>query len=302
MRLEHTAQRDGPLIAILRGEMHLSSGLVGRLKYQQALLVQGVARRTNHPVRAGERVTVLLREPAPNYPPEPGPLAILYEDEALIALDKPPGVLMHPSPHRNTGTLANWLLAYYRAQGQDSAVHPVTRLDRDTFGVALLAKSAHVHALVCAQQREGGLHKTYHALVCGRPAAQVIAAPIARPDPRSLMRCVREDGKPAVTELAPLKSAGAVSLVQLQPRTGRTHQLRVHCQYIGHPILGDPQYASPASAALSAQWGLPHQLLCARQLRLRHPLTGQPLELTSRYGLDPEKPVAPGAPDVYNEG
>ena len=302
MQLEHTARRDGTLLAILRGEMGLSSGLVGRLKYQKSLLVEGEPRRTNYPVRAGDRITVLLREPEPEYPAEDGPIHILYEDEAVIAVDKPPGLLVHPSFHRNTGTLANYLLGYYRASGQASAVHPVTRLDRDTFGIVLLAKNTHVHALLSAMQRTGKLHKTYHAVLCGTPEAQTIDAPIARPDPRSLRRCVRADGKRAVTVLTPLQTAGSLTLAELQPVTGRTHQLRVHCAYIGCPLLGDPQYGTPESFARAEALGLTHQLLCAKRLRFAHPLDGRTLELASAFSLPLENFVARPQQDVYNEG
>ncbi len=301
MQLEHTAQTDGPLVRILRGEMGLSSGLIGRLKFEQALLVNGVAQRTNFPVRAGDRITVLLHEPAPNYPAEEGALRILYEDELLIAVDKPPGLLVHPSASRNTGTLANRLLGYYRAQGQDCAVHPVTRLDRDTFGVVLLAKHSHAHALLCAQQRAGGIEKTYHALVLGCPEAQRITARIARPDPRSMLRRVQPDGKQAETILTPLEPGADFSLVALRPVTGRTHQLRVHCAYIGHPILGDPQYGSAQLQALNLRLGLTHQQLCAKTLRLRHPLSGRTLELCSTFCLNREKFVAPAENQVYNK-
>lgn len=108
---------------------------------------------------------VCLDEPRPDYPAEDGPLSILYEDEAMLAVDKPQGMLVHPSFSRQTGTLANRLLGYYDRTGQACAVHPVSRLDRDTFGVVLLAKNAHAHALLIAAEK----HKTYHAAVRGVP-------------------------------------------------------------------------------------------------------------------------------------
>ena len=300
MLLEHTARTDAPLGRILRGEMGLSSGLIGRLKYRSSLLVNGQPQHTNYPVHPGDRIGVQLLEPEPNYPAESGPLHILYEDSALIAVDKPPGMLVHPSRARNTGTLANRLLGHYRASGQDSAVHPVTRLDRDTFGVVLLAKNSHVHALLCQQQLAGGFQKTYHALVLGAPQAQEIALPILRPDPMSMLRCTGPGGKEARTLLSPLETGEAYSLVRLTPVTGRTHQLRVHTAAIGHPILGDPQYGRAQTQALSQTLGLTFQQLCAHSLQLRHPLTGETLEFTSGFCLGLEKFVAPGQNPVYN--
>ena len=156
MRLQCTAQREGKLLSFLRRELALSSSLVKRLKFRGAYTVNGQRVFTDYPVRVGDRIEVCMDEDAPeNYAPEAGELRILLEDEWLIALDKPPGVLMHPSSARNTGTLANFLLDYYQKTGQASAVHPVSRLDRDTFGVVLLAKSSHVHARFHAMQRAG---------------------------------------------------------------------------------------------------------------------------------------------------
>ncbi len=300
MELRHTAQGDGTLHQILKSELRMSTGLIGRLKFQQALLVNGIPQRTNYPVHPGDELRVRLLEPEPNYPAEEGDLNILYEDEHLLAVDKPPGIIVHPSPARMTGTLANYLLAHYRSQGEDSAVHPLTRLDRDTFGIVLFAKHSHAHALLTLQQRAGQFEKVYHALVEGTPAAQRIEAPVFRPDPISLLRIVDSRGKHAQTLLSPLSTDGRISLVELHPVTGRTHQLRVHCLYIGCPILGDPQYCTPSSQALSESLGLTGQQLGAMRLRFTHPFTGQAMELHSGFSLGLQKFVAPGTKPVYN--
>ena len=199
-------------------------------------------------------------------------------------VDKPAGMLIHPSRAKNDGTLANLVAGYYRKTGQKSAFHPVTRLDRDTFGIVLLAKNAHLHALL----QESDVRKTYHALTFGGPEtdAGVIDAPIARLPLPSLLRQVSPEGKPSVTEFQVLRREGNICKLALRPVTGRTHQLRVHCAYMDFPILGDPQYGSPASQALSAELGLPHQMLCARRLEFTHPLTGEPLALESHMDAE----------------
>lgn len=283
MTLTHTAVRETRLLSILRRELGMSSGLVKRLKYRNAFLVNGVNVRTDCPVRPGDTVQVLLDEPTPVYPAEDAPLTILYEDDALIAVDKPAGMLVHPSSARNTGTLANRLTAYYRKTGQSCAVHPVSRLDRDTLGVVLFAKNAHVHAQMTAPSRSDGIEKYYHAAVFGCPPSEtgVIDAPIARRCPPSLLRCIREDGKSARSEYRVLARRAEHSLLELRPLTGRTHQLRVHCAHIGCPILGDPQYFSPDSAALSARFGLQTQQLCAVSVRFLHPMTEKIVEIRS---------------------
>lgn len=287
MELSCISQRDAKLLSILRRELALSSGLVKRLKYRGAFTVNGEIAHTDHPVKIGDTVRVRLDEDTPDYPAEDGDLHILYEDEALIAVDKPAGMLVHPSFSRNTGTLANRLLGYYQRTGQPCAVHPVSRLDRDTFGVVLLAKNAHFHAKLCEMSKSGAINKTYRALVFGCPPAPegMIDAPIARVSETSLLRCIREDGKPARSQYRVLASTGAASLLELHPLTGRTHQLRLHCAYLGCPILGDPQYGTEASRVFSQAHGLFYQQLCAASLRFCHPRSEKIVEIHSDFAL-----------------
>lgn len=283
MELRYIAQRSGRLSSFLREEMQMSAGLVNRLKWADLIFVNGIPRHTDYPVQSGDVITVPLDEPSPEYPPEDGELTILYEDDHLMAVDKPAGMLIHPSRARLTGTLANRVYGYFRRTGQQSAFHPITRLDRDTYGIVLLAKNAHVHALL----QTIPLEKTYHALVFGGPEAErgIIDAPIARKPLPSLLREIREDGKPSVTEFEVLGRFDTHSKLALRPITGRTHQLRLHCAHMGYPILGDPQYGSVESQAFSQSLGLEHQLLCAYRLRFPHPITGEPMELSSKMDV-----------------
>lgn len=275
MELTHTAQRDGRLSSFLKQEMKMSTGLINRLKWQERILVNGAPQHNDFAVRAGDVITAMLDEEEPNYPPQEGKLSILYEDEHLLAVEKPAGMLIHPSHSKNDGTLANYVLGYYQKTGQKCAFHPVTRLDRDTFGIVLLTKNSHIHALMQCTD----LKKTYHALVCGGPVedAGIIDAPIARKPLPSLLREVRPDGKKCITQFKVLERFDGYSRLALHPVTGRTHQLRVHCAYMGHPILGDPQYGNGA-----ADFGLPHQLLCAKRLEFIHPITGETMTLESK--------------------
>ena len=193
-------------------------------------------------------------------------------------------MLIHPSRSKFDGTLANFVLGYYRKNGQKSAFHPLTRLDRDTFGIVLLAKNAHVHTLL----QQTRVQKTYHALTFGGPEENsgIIDASIARRPLPSLLRFVSPEGKPSVTEFRVLERKNGCCKLQLHPITGRTHQLRLHCCHMGYPILGDPQYNSPESVAESEKMGLTHQLLCAKRLELNHPITGQPLVLESNMDAE----------------
>ena len=257
----------------------MSTGLMNKLKWGDALRVNGAAQRTNYPVSPGDVITVAFPEETPEYPAEAGELSILYEDEAILAVDKPAGMLIHPSRAKNTGTLANLVAGYYQKTGQHLAFHPMTRLDRDTFGIVLLAKNAYVHTRL----QENGAKKTYHALVYGRPEGDsgVIDAPIARRELPSLLRYVNPEGKPSLTQWQLLETGDGWSKLALRPVTGRTHQLRVHCAYMGFPILGDPQYGSEKSQTFSARLGLGHQMLCAKILEFSHPITGKPMVLRS---------------------
>ena len=278
-----TAAREGQLSSFLRGELKMSYALMNKLKWGDALRVNGIPQRTNYPVCPGDVITVQLDEPEPEYPAEEGPLTILYEDDCLLAVDKPAGMLIHPSRSKFDGTLANFVLGYYQKTGQKSAFHPLTRLDRDTFGIVLLAKNAHVHTLL----QQTRVQKTYHALTCGGPEADsgTIDAPIARRPLPSLLRFVSPEGKPSVTEFAVLERKDGHCKLQLHPITGRTHQLRLHCCHMGYPILGDPQYNSPESVAESEKMGLSHQLLCAKRLELEHPITGEAMILESHMDV-----------------
>ena len=275
MELRHIATREGRLSSFLKEEMKMSTGLMNRLKWQDLLFVNGSPRHTDYPVKCGDVITAVLEEPAPEYPAQDGELTILYEDDHFLAVDKPAGMLIHPSHSQFDGTLANFVVGYYQKTGKSCAFHPITRLDRDTFGIVLLAKNSHAHALM----QQTSLKKIYHALVLGGPEkeAGIIDAPIARKLLPSLLREVRADGKPCITEFSVLERFEGYSKLVLRPVTGRTHQLRLHCAHMGHPILGDPQYGRG-----EADFGLPYQMLCAKRLEFTHPITGESLVLESQ--------------------
>ncbi len=275
MELKHIATRNGRLSSFLKEEMGLSSGLMNRLKWQNKIFVNGAPQHNDYQIAPGDVIAVPLDEETPQYPAEDGELTILYEDEHILAVDKPAGMLIHPSRSALTGTLANRVLGYYQKTGQSCAFHPITRLDRDTFGVVLIAKNAHIHSKFTQMQEAGQIQKTYEALVVGCPQETegVIDAPIARRPLPSLLRYVDEAGKPSVTRYKVLKK-GQVSHLSLQPVTGRTHQLRVHCAYMGFPILADPQYGEEIPGQT--------QRLCAKSITFPHPITGEELTVFSQ--------------------
>ena len=199
MELKHIATRDGRLSTFLKQELGLSTGLMNKLKWSEKLYVNGIPRHADFAVVIGDVITADLDEPEPDYPAEDGDFTILYEDDHILAVDKPAGMLIHPSRSRLTGTLANRVIGYYQKTEQKCAFHPITRLDRDTFGIVLLAKNAHIHGILNQLHTEGKLQKTYHALVFGGPEEDsgIIDAPIARRPLPSLLRYVNQEGKPS---------------------------------------------------------------------------------------------------------
>ena len=287
MILEQTAARQTKLLSVLRQEFGLSSGLVKRLKWQNALFVNDQPAHTDAAIQPGDCVRVVIRENPQGFDPEPMALSVLYEDEAILAVDKPSGMLVHPSPRKNSGTLANGVLYYLQKNGEEAGVHPVTRLDRDTFGVVLLAKNADIHARFCRMLREKQLQKTYLAAVFGGPDNDEgeIDLPVYKIGGGSLIRTVDARGQAAHTRYRVLHRADETAILALYPLTGRTHQLRLHCMASGFPILGDPQYTTDAARAYSDARGLFTQQLCAAKLEFCHPLAGKSVTICTKQKI-----------------
>lgn len=268
---------------ICREELRISATQLRRAKAEQGLLVNGSPAFSTCLLSPGDQVSVTLHETAPDYPPEPGELRILYEDELMLALDKPQGLIVHPTHSRYSGTLANRVWAYLRAGGEEGC-HAVNRLDRDTGGVILFAKSAWACRLLGEALAAPEAEKLYLAALWGVPSPPRgrIDLPIRRPDPRDLRREAGPNGEAASTEYTLLEEREGCSLVQLRLLTGRTHQIRVHMSAMGWPILGDGLYASAESAARSAELGQDLQALHCCSLSFLHPLTRERLRFACK--------------------
>jgi 23S rRNA pseudouridine1911/1915/1917 synthase len=253
--------------------------------------VNGGAKTASYRVRAGEAVTVRVPPPAPSpLTPEPLALEIVYEDRDLLTLNKPPGLVVHPGAGRRSGTLLNALLHHcpgLQEIGEVSRPGLVHRLDKDTSGLLVVAKTALAHASLVSQFAAREIQKRYLALVWGRlpEAAGRIDKEIGRhPTVRQRMSVRPRRGKAAVTRWQVRREfPGPLTLVELTPETGRTHQLRVHLASEGHPVLGDATYGGGASRLT----GHPHlqglkpllhrQLLHAWRLTVTHPRSGERL-------------------------
>ncbi len=261
------------------------------------------ARDPAEAVQAGTTYTLHQPSPAPATPTaEPMHLTILYEDPDLIVLDKPAGLVVHPAPGNQQGTLVNALIAHcgdsLTGIGGERRPGIVHRLDKETSGVMVAAKSARAHARLSAAFAARDLDREYQALCWGlpNPLAGSIEAAIGRdPRDRKRMAVVSRAGKPALTNYKTVMnfSAGA-ALLSLRLGTGRTHQIRVHLAHRNHPLIGDPVYLRrrPAAAALlpeparGAALDFPRQALHAQRLGFSHPVTGAPLQFQTAPPAD----------------
>lgn len=290
MRLEFEAgpEDEGRKVYhVLKNRLRLSAEQIKRLKRADGAAVDGTPVHMDFRLSPGQRLTADLDavESPPEFPAERGPLDVIYENEALLAVNKPAGLLTHPSRRKFTGTLANYAAGYLLDTSGSAVCHAVNRLDRDTSGVVLFAKNAHVKNLTVESLRSPEAEKAYLAVLCGElPEGRgTIDLPIVREREGFQKRTVREDGKRAVSEyetLAVTDLDGApVSLARLRLRTGRTHQIRVHCAHLGAPVLGDRLYGNERSLALSEALDLRAHLLHALCLTFPDPLTGAALRL-----------------------
>ena len=277
-----SAQRDGQTLrSVLRGELRLSYTLLKSLKRREgAILLNGAAAHVNALVRTGDVVSVTLSErrqaSEPSEPAQSGiELSIVYEDEDLLVIDKPANVAMHPRRAApGAPDVASALAAYLR---DGSAAHFVSRLDKGTSGLFIAAKTGYIHDRLRVALHTDALRREYRAVAVGRvtPERGVVELPIARAEGSIVKRCVRQDGLPSRTEYEVLAQNDDFSYLRLVPRTGRTHQLRVHMSALGFPLAGDWLYGTEDKALI----GRP--ALHSYELWFTHPVSGRSLHFTA---------------------
>ena len=280
MLLSHTAQREGELLSFLRGELALSSGLVKRLKWQNAFFLDGAPVHTNARVKPGQEITVRIEEAPEGFLPQALPIDILYEDADVIVVNKPQGMVVHPAPGHTSGTLVNALMFHCgdELSGINGEKRPgiVHRIDKDTSGVLMVAKNDMAHQSLAAQLAEHSITRKYNAVVYNGFTEDegTVDEPIGRnPQDRKKMAVTQKHSRHAVTHYRVIERMEKFTLIEAQLETGRTHQIRVHMTYIGHPLLGDMVYG-PKKQPIH----LEGQALHARVLGFIHPRTGEYLE------------------------
>ena len=277
---EHAGVR---LDAFLSADGALTRSQAARLIAEGRVRVNGKPAAKSARLSGGETVTVdvpQLRETA--LPPQDIPLDVVYEDDDVIVVNKPTGLVVHPAPGHPDGTLVNALLHHcgdsLSGIGGEKRPGIVHRIDRDTSGLIIAAKNDAAHLALSAQLKDHSLSRTYECLVTGnmKQDSGTVDAPIGRhPVDRKRMAVVRQGGREAVTHWEVIARYPGVTHLRCRLETGRTHQIRVHLAYIGHPILGDTVYGAKKPVA-----GLTGQCLHAVGLRFIHPRTGEPVELT----------------------
>lgn len=271
--------------------------------YLQKLLEQGDIKVNGHPVkstytpRLGDRVDVHWPEPrSTQAQPEEIPLTVLYEDEDLVVLNKPPGLVVHPSNGHEEHTLVNALLHHCKGQlsGIGGVARPgiVHRLDKDTSGCLVVAKNDITHVGLQDQFKERSLDKTYHAIVCGvipTTKGEIRAAITRHPTHRKRMTALDDgDGREAWTSYHVMERLNFATLVENELHTGRTHQIRVHMLYLGHAVVGDELYGKKQNAKMTDQTGYtpPRQMLHASKLEFIHPRTKKKVKCEAPWPAD----------------
>ena len=241
------------------------------------IMLNGVRVFVNAKLQTGDLLEINISDDAKtSIVPVEGNLSILFEDEDLLVVDKPPYMPVHPSRGHEFDSLANIVLDYYARCGLNTSFRCVTRLDKNTSGIVIIAKNRISHDRIRLQLVAHTVEKHYLALVHGiTEPFGTVNAPIARPDNATIKREISNLGAPAITHYITLKNDNNISLVELIPETGRTHQIRVHMAYIGHPLCGDFLYGIEKD-------GFKRQMLHAYRISLNHPTTNKTIIFESK--------------------
>ncbi|RNB87823.1 RluA family pseudouridine synthase [Brevibacillus fluminis] len=252
---------------VLQQEYGVSRRLLIRAKHEGRILVNGSDVYVNHVLKADDEVIVMIQEEtAETIEPQAMPIEVRFEDEDLLIVAKPAGLVVHPTRTHEDGTLANGVIAYWLANGEERKFRPVNRLDKDTSGLMIIAKNQWAHEQCSRMQKDRTILRTYVAAVHGMVEQEegTIDAPIGLADHSIIERTVRADGQPARTHYRVLKREDGYTWVELRLDTGRTHQIRVHMRYLGHPLVGDDLYGGKREL-------IDRQALHAWRLEFAHP-------------------------------
>ena len=268
---------------LLKTYFQISDRLLIKLKNNRKIFVNGNFAFVNMGLNVGDNISIFIDfiENNSNIVPNAIPLDIVYEDDTLLIINKPTGIPVHPSMEHYTDSLSNGVRFYFDKIRLHKKIRPVNRLDKDTSGLIVFAKNEYIQECLVRQMKTKQFVKEYIAICDGifDNKFGTINAPIARKENSIIERCVSEAGDTAITHYEIIKTYANYSVVKCTLETGRTHQIRVHMAYIGHPLLGDTLYSSPSTI-------INRQALHAYKIKFIHPITKQKLEFTAQIPAD----------------
>lgn len=270
------------IIDILYKEFGMSGRFVRKLKKSKTIEINGENKSVYNRVELGDVIEIFFPiEECEDIPNENIKIKVLYEDKWLMAVEKPAGLLVHPIKDEQENTLSNGIAAYMKGKGEEYIVRHVNRLDRDTSGVILIAKNSYIHDQIAVQMSKGEVKKNYLAIVFGilDEKSKRLEYPIGKPDIKNIKREVMKQGKPSITLYEVIAEAKDASLLNISLITGRTHQIRVHMAYIGHPVIGDELYGICDEA-------IGRQALHAGLYSFKHPITDEIMSIKSELPKD----------------
>ncbi|KGP74342.1 RluA family pseudouridine synthase [Pontibacillus yanchengensis] len=284
MKWTITKQQEGMLVRnYLHSVRAFSRSMVKVVKFEGAILLNDDPVSVKAKLAEGDVLELHFppEERGPHLHPVDRPIVILYEDEDVLVLNKPAGLATIPSIHHLEDTLSNRIIAYYNKENISYTVHIVTRLDVDTSGIVLIAKHRLAHSILSSTQEKGQIRRTYKAIVSGRIADSngTIAAPIGRNYDSLIERQVTPDGREAITHYQVEVETPDYTLLDVRLETGRTHQIRVHFSYLGHPLLGDHLYGGERSL-------IDRQALHCTSLVFPHPMSGEEIVVNAEMPED----------------
>lgn len=287
MNLKYTV--DGPLDnktikQVLKSSLELSERLVKRLKYDNKIFCNLAPVHVNHIVKTGDLVEVHIdfSEECEDITPEEIDIDIIFEDEYLVIINKQPGIVVHPTCSHPSGTIANALMHHLVSKGEHMKIRPVSRLDRDTSGIIIFAKNQFVQEFLIRQMNDGTFQKMYIGVVNGivKNQAGTIDLPIERKPGSIMLRQTSPNGSPSVTHYKTVEYLDDATFLEFILETGRTHQIRVHCQAVGHPLMGDSLYSDISTQHIG------RQALHSLSVKFIHPFSKAAVEFTAPIPQD----------------
>lgn len=268
-------ENDKTVKTILAENLKFSKRLSKKLELNDKIFLNGRPVKLNKSIFAGDELSIEFDEEEDEYDAVDLPLDIIFEDDSLIAVNKQPYIVVHPTKSHQNNTIANGLAYYFKKNNINRKVRFVNRLDMNTSGLVIIAKNPYVHNQLAKQLKSNDVEKFYYALVEGivEKDEGIINEPIRRLNPEDIIRVVDPSGKECITEYKTEKRYKDMTLVKLKLITGRTHQIRVHMKHIGHPLLGDTLYGNISPL-------IDRQALHCYEMKFKHPMSNEDLVIT----------------------